>query len=102
MERHWDTLRDREVRFRDATWALTGDVDVREDGGLLAVTATRTDDVRHGSATLYFELPGSADSLNPGRLGDHFDRLERRGDRQYLVVETPGRTYRYRLRRVDA
>ena len=102
MEAHWDTLRGREVSYSDRTWTLTGDVDVERDGSLLALEATRADDVRHETATLYFDLPESADSLNPGNLGDHFDRLERSGERQHLVVETPGRTYRYVLSRVDA
>jgi hypothetical protein len=50
--------------------------------------------VRHRTATLYFGLEPPTDPLNPGQLGEHFDRLERGGSRQYLVVRTDSRTYR--------
>jgi hypothetical protein len=100
VESHWEDLRGRELRYRDHTWELTGDVDVRESGELLAVEARQTDDVRHGTATLYFALEPPTDSLNPGNLGDHFDRLERTGNTQYLVVKKERRTYRYVLQRL--
>jgi hypothetical protein len=97
----WEELRGKELRYRDHTWELTGDVDVRESGELLAVETRRVDDVRHGRATLYFGLENAPDSLNPEKLGQHFDRLERKGSHQYLVVKKEGRTYRYELRRLE-
>jgi hypothetical protein len=101
VESHWDTLRNEEVHYRNHTWALTGDVEVLESGELLAVEARQTDDVRHGTATLYFGLEAPTDSLNPGALGDHFDRVERTKNDQYLVVERGHRTYRYELQRLE-
>ena len=101
VETHWEDLRGKELRYLDHTWALTGDVDVRDSGDLLAVEATQVDDVRRERATLYFGIEDPPDSLNPGDLGDQFDRLEREGDHQYLVVKKEGRTYRYELRRLE-
>lgn len=94
-------LRDREVRYRDHTWALTGDVDVRDSGDLLAVEAIQVDDVRHSTVKLYFYLQNPPDSLNPGDLGDHFDTLERKDDDQYLMIKKERRTYRYELQRLE-
>jgi len=99
-ETHWTELDGRELRFRDQTWALTGDVDVRQSGDLLAVKATRVDGVRHETATLYFGLDDPPASLNPGNLGEHFDHLETEDGQQTLVVRKDPRTYRYRLQRL--
>ena len=101
-ETRWEELRGKEIRYSDRTWELTGDVDVRESGELLAVEARRVDDVRHETATLYFGLETLDDSLNPGDLGEHFDRLERTKTKQYLVVKKEPRTYRYELQRLES
>lgn len=101
VESHWAELGGKEVRYHDRTWTLTGDVDVRDRGELLAVEARQEGDVRHPSATFYFGLEDAPDSLNPGNLGEHFDSLERTGSRQHLVVKTVGRTYRYELERLE-
>ncbi|MFB6159755.1 MAG: hypothetical protein ABEJ61_01105 [Haloferacaceae archaeon] len=101
VERHWEDLRNEEVRHGDERWTLTGDVDVRKSGDVLAVEATQAGDVRHGTATLYFDIDDPPDSLNPGALGEHFDRIERTQRHQYLVVKTEGRTYRYELQRLE-
>jgi hypothetical protein len=101
VESNWAELGGKEVRYHDRTWALTGTVDVRERGELLAVEARQADDVRGRTATLYFGIEDAPDSLDPGSLGDHFDSLERTGSRRHLVVKTAGRTYRYDLQRLD-
>lgn len=101
VETRWPELGSKELRYRDHTWELTGDVDVRRDGALLAVRARQVDDVRGRPATLYFGLDDPPDSLNPGALGDHFDSLERTSDGQYLLVKKEGRSYRYELRRIE-
>jgi len=101
VETHWDDLRGRELRYLDHTWALTGDVDVRASGDLLALEATQVDGVRGERAVLHFGLEAPPDSLNPGSLGEQFDSLERDGDDHYLVVKKEGRTYRYELRRLE-
>ena len=101
VEENWVDLEATELRYRDRTWELTGDVDVRASGEVLAVEARQTDDVRRGDATLYFGLQEGTHSLNPGNLGDHFDRLERVGDDHHLVVKNDGRTYRYELQRLS-
>ena len=101
VESIWPELQGREIQYRDRTWVLTGDVDVRENGELLAVEARERDDVRQRTATLYFGLDDHTDSLNPGDLGEHFDRVERTRNRQHLVVKKEQRTYRYELRRLE-
>jgi hypothetical protein len=101
VEAHWESLRDRELRYVGHTWRLTGDVDVRESGELLAAEAVQADDVRHEPAILHFGLRDPPGSLNPGDLDGHFESLERDGRAQYLVVEADGRTYRYRLGRLE-
>ncbi|MCU4751386.1 hypothetical protein OB919_05230 [Halobacteria archaeon AArc-curdl1] len=30
VKSHWEDLRDKELRYRDHMWELTGDIDVRE------------------------------------------------------------------------
>jgi hypothetical protein len=100
VDTRWEDIRGMELRYHDHTWELTGDVDVLEDGGLLAVEARQADDVRSRTGRLHFDLESPTASLNPGDLGDQFDRLERTRDGQYLVVETGRQTYRYVLRRL--
>jgi hypothetical protein len=97
VETHWPELRGETIRYADHTWELTGDVDVRGTGEVLAVAATQVDDVRHGGATLRFGLESPPASLNPGALAGAFDRLERDGERYRLVVGDDRRTYRYVL-----
>lgn len=99
VETHWDELRGKRARYSDETWELTGDVDVAQNGESIGVEAREADDVRHRTATLYFDLANQADSLNPGALREHFDRLERTEDGLFLVAKAEGRTYRYELRR---
>lgn len=98
---HWDTLREKQLRYRDHTWTLTGDVEVRNSGEHLAVAARQADDVRRRRGTFSFEVHDTDESLNPGNLGDAFERLEQTGDGQALVVKHRGRTYRYRLNRLE-
>ena len=100
VESVWSDLGGKQVRYRDHTWELTGNVDVRERGELLAVEARQTDDVARPTATLRFVLAADGDSLNPGNLGAHFDRLERTDEGQFLLVRKERRTYRYALRGV--
>lgn len=95
VETRWPDVCGEQVRYSDHTWELTRMVDVRGTGELLEVEATQVDGVRHGTAILRFEIENQPASLNPGNLGDHFDRLEREGNRYYLVVKKEARTYRY-------
>ncbi|MFO7927439.1 hypothetical protein [Natronomonas sp.] len=100
VETHWPELQGKQLRYLDDAWELTGTVDVRDRGELLAVEAKQTDDVKGETATLYFGVESPGDSLNPGDLGEHFDRLERTDDAQYLLVKKARRTYRYELQRL--
>jgi len=102
VEMHWDDLRGREVRYRDDVWELTGDVDVTDDGTHLVLTAKQVHDVRHPMAELHFDVQNPPDALNPGDMRDQFDSLERSGGSQYLVVKREGRTYRYKLQRLQS
>lgn len=101
VETQWPELAGKEVRYHDHTWELTGRVDVRGTGEVLAVEARQADGVGHDAATLRFGIENPPGSLNPGDLGDHFDRLERDGDRYHLVVEREARRYRYALRGLE-
>lgn len=101
VETEWPELAGVELRYLDRTWQLTGTVDVVQNGELLAVEVTRVDGVRHEGATLYFSLEGGPGSLNPGNLGDHFDRLERDSDEQRIIVRKGTETYRYDLKRME-
>lgn len=101
VETRWTELQDKEIRYRDQTWTLTGNVDVRERGELLVVEVNQADDVRHKTAFLHFGIEAPGDSLNPGDLGEHFDRLERTKHAQYLIVKKDRRTYRYELQRLE-
>ena len=101
VKTQWGELQDKNVQYHDRTWTLTGTVDVRESGALLAVEANQANDVRGTPGVLYFGVDTPGDSLNPGNLGEHFDRLERTGDTQYLLVKKDGRTYRYELQRLE-
>ena len=100
VETHWDGLRGRELRYAGHTWSLTGDLEVRERGELLAVEARQVDGVKRRRATLYFGVEDGPRSLNPGNLGEGFERFER-GETYALVVRTEPRRYRYVLHRLE-
>lgn len=97
----WPELGGAELEFRDRWWELTGRVDVRGTGESLAVEARDRDDVRHETVDLRFRVEDPPASLNPGDIGEHFDRLEREGDRYVLFVEKGSRVYRYGLRGIE-
>ncbi|MEA5387934.1 hypothetical protein VB779_13455 [Haloarculaceae archaeon H-GB11] len=101
VEQRWEDIRGKQVEYNGHTWKLTGNVDVREDGDVLAVEAKQADDVKAEAAMLYFDNADPPKSLNPGSEGPHFDRLERDGDEQLLVVKKDPRRYRYRLERLE-
>ncbi|WP_277554051.1 hypothetical protein [Halobaculum limi] len=101
IESQWDDIRGKEVRYHDHTWELSGDVEILESGESLGVEARAVDTDRHEPARLFFGLEGT-DSLNPGNLATHFDRIEHTNDGHVLVVKTDQNTYRYRLHRLEA
>ncbi|WP_440992048.1 hypothetical protein [Haloarchaeobius baliensis] len=101
VETHWDDLRGRTVRFNGDRWELTGDVELRQSGALLALDARKLDDIRHEAAVLHFGVADTAQSLNPGSLGDHFDSIEQSPDAERLVVTEGARRYRYELQRLE-
>jgi hypothetical protein len=101
VERHWEDIRDKRLRYRDGTWELSGDVDVLRDGDVVAVEATRVDGSRHEDARLYFGVEDPPGSLNPGDPGEQFHSLVREGDDQFLRVRAAGRSYRYELQRIE-
>jgi len=103
VETEWPKLGGTKLQYSTATTReeLTGTVEIAETGDVLAVEAKQVDDVRGRKANLRFGLQYGTPSLNPGNLGSHFDRLEREGDRQYLVVKTEPQTYRYELRGLE-
>lgn len=98
---HWDDLRGRELRYQGHTWELTGDLAIRQTGELLAVDVKQADESKREKATLYFGVENPPDSLNPGSSDANFDHFEWDGDAQVLVVDTPGRRYRYELDRIE-
>ena len=101
VESRWAELGGKELRFAGHAWELTGVVEVKGTGAVLEVEARQADDVRHGRATLRFNLRNPPASLNPGSLGDHFDSLEREDDTYYLVIKTESRIYRYELESIE-
>ena len=101
VESNWTELGGKQVRYAGHTWELSGAVEVRESGELLATEAQQAGDVRGETAMLFFRLENPPDSLNAGHLGEHFDRLERTADGYRLVVKTDPRTYRYELQRME-
>lgn len=101
VETEWPELGGKTVTYHDHTWELTGSVDVQDTGELLAVEAKQVDDVKQPAGTLRFGCGDRSPSLNPGDLGEHFDRLERTRSGHYLVVSKDPRTYRYELLGVE-
>lgn len=97
VEQQWPEIGGKELRYGDHTWELTGDVDVRGTGEVIEAKAKELDDVRHRNGTLRFNLEQQPASLNPGNLGDHFDELQREGDRYRIIVKKEPRTYHYNL-----
>lgn len=97
----WPDLGGKELAYSDRAWELTGTVTVEDDGRALAADARVADGSGNDSGTLYFTLQNPSKSLNPGNMEGHFDRIERTKQDQFLVVETEGRTYRYRLSRLE-
>lgn len=96
---HWDDLRSQKLRYGDAAWELTGQIEFREQGEIIAAVSRRADDIKRETATLVFVLEGSKDSPNPGNLDEQFVRLERTGADCVMVVSGDRDTFRYRLER---
>lgn len=101
VDARWEDVRGEELRYHDHTWELTGEVDVRGAGDRLRACARQVDGVQHGTASLQFGVDAADPSLNPGDLDGVSARLEREGDRHYLVVEREPRTYRYELHSME-
>jgi hypothetical protein len=101
VETRWPGLDGTELQYGKHRWELTGAVDVRGTGDLLEVEAAQVDDVRRGKAALRFGLENPPASLNPENLDGRFERLDREGDRVFLVVRAEPRTYRYELHGVE-
>lgn len=97
----WEDVRGEELRYRDDTWELTGEVDVRGTGDSLRARARQVHDVKHQHATLQFGVVGQGDSLNPGDLDDVTARLDLEDGRYHLIVEKDPRTYRYELHSLE-
>lgn len=101
VETHWEDLSGKELRYNGDTWELTGDVDLQESGGSLAVEAKQIDDVRDKKVSLYFGPKNPPRTLNPGDFNELFTELEREDDDQHLVINEDHRTYRYELHRIE-
>lgn len=97
----WPGLEGKEIQFRDRTWELSGTVAIQDDGEMLALHGRDTEGSARESGTFYFTLQDPPQSLRAGDIGNHFDRFERTKRDQYAVLETEGRTYRYRLSRLE-
>lgn len=100
-EERWAEIEGEELRYRDHTWALTGEVDVRGTGDRLRARARRVDGVRKERAALLFGIGDGNDSLNPGDRGDVVARLDQEDGRYFLVVKKEPRTYRYELNSIE-
>ncbi|WP_435320803.1 hypothetical protein [Haloarchaeobius sp. TZWSO28] len=101
FQARWDDIKGRELRYGGHTWKLTGDISIEDSGSVVSVEARQIDGVKGDLARLQFDIDGQPHSLNPGNTGEHFNRLERVGQRQYLVIKNEGRTYRYELHRIE-
>jgi len=101
VESNLEDVRGKRLRYQGYSWELTGDVDVLDDGAVLAVDARQVDTVPRDDARLYFGIENPPGSLNPGDLGEHFDSLVSEGDEQALRIKKPGRTYLYELQRLE-
>lgn len=101
VEQYWTDLDGQTIRYADAHWVCTGDVEIERDGRSLAVEAVERDDVKQRTATLYFTNDSPPGSINPGRVGEYFNRIERDSNRYTLLITTNQRTYRYRLTHIS-
>lgn len=100
-ETEWPELAGKTIPYADQMWRLAGTVEVQGTGEALAVRATRDNDVRGDDVDLIFGIEDPSASLNPGDLGEHFDRLEQKGTNWYLVVKKDPTVYRYKLHRIE-
>lgn len=101
VETIWPELGGKTLQYGGHTWELTGTVDVRNTGELVAADAKRITDVSRSRATLRFGCEEGSPSLNPGNLGEHFDRIERVRRTHHLVVKKDPKIYRYKLLGID-
>lgn len=85
------------LRYRDATWELTGKLEVKRNGEVIHAEARNENRVRGNAGTLSFALRDSNASLNPGNLGEIDVELRRLEDGHDLVVRRNHGTTRYRL-----
>lgn len=94
---HHEELAGERVRYNEATWEFTGDLDVRRNGEVLHADVRKEDRVRGNSGTLRFTLQDPPSSINPGNLGSFDVELRKRDGSQYLVVDRRNATSLYRL-----
>lgn len=100
-QRHWPDLEGTELRYRDRTWTLTGEVEILRDGALIGARATHPGGGRRGAAQLFFAVADPPRSINPGDLEEHDHELVREDGETYIVVSSTRRRYRYRLQRLE-
>ncbi|MEF8773654.1 MAG: hypothetical protein V5A37_02915 [Halobacteriales archaeon] len=89
------------LRYGDADWELTGEIELRQRGDVVMAKAVRTDGGRGERANLSFGIADPPGSLNPGNLGDPEAWIEGPRGEHELVVRTDRRTYRYELHSIE-
>lgn len=101
VEKYWADIDGQTIRYANAHWVFTGDVDIERDGRALAIEAVERDDIKGRTATLHFTIDSPPASINPGSVSEYFNRIERDGDRYTLIITTNQRTHRYRLTHIS-
>lgn len=90
-----------EIRYSGDMWALTGDLDVKQNGSVIDASARKTNRVRKSEATMRFSLQEPPASLNPGNLGDFDAQLERADGQYTLAIRRNNGTDHYRLENMN-
>lgn len=96
-ETPWQQLEGDTLQYGGHQWELTGGVDVRDRGSLLAVEAKQVDDVSQPMANLRFASVEGSPALNPDDLDEMFCDTQRERDGLYIVLQKEPQRYRYEL-----
>lgn len=97
VETHKPELEGRQLQYRGDAWELTGTVEIKRNGELIAVEARKTNRVRGETGQLSFTLADGTSSINPGNPDDFEAEIEPRNAGYTLVATRDHTTDRYEL-----
>ncbi|WIV67475.1 hypothetical protein [Natrialbaceae archaeon AArc-T1-2] len=97
VETHKPELEGETLQYRDDAWELTGTIEIKRNGELIAAEARKTDRVRGETGRLAFTVANGASSINPGNPENFVAEIEPQNTGYALIASRDHTTDRYEL-----